>query len=130
MSEKSTLGPLVGEEGPCSSSRDQSSPSTFVIQNGHVLRQEPPRTMITMEDDVYLLDGRGTYPVEKVTQDGGVLKSIVQQGQGPIVPLHAACLVHYTGKILSNGDIFMNTRDTRERGRGEPVHIVAGRGML
>lgn len=120
------MGPLGG---PCSSSGDQSSPSPPITEDGPLMLGEPPKTMISMDDDVYLLDGQVTHPVEKVTQDGGVLKSIVQQGKGPIVPLHAHCLVHYTGRIVPNGDIFMNTRNTGERGRGEPVHIVAGRGM-
>lgn len=115
--EPPSLGPV--------SSRDQSSPSAV----DDSLLREPPEDLISIQDDeAYVLAPHGAFPIENVTEDGGVLKSIVHHGQGPVVPLHATCLVHYKGRIVSNGDVFMNTRDVRERGRGEPAHVVAGRG--
>ena len=116
--EPPSLGPV--------SSRDQSSP--LAVDDS--LLREPPVDVISIQDDeAYILSPHGAFPIEHVTEDGGVLKSIVHHGQGPVVPLHATCLVHYAGRIVSNGDVFMNSRDVRERGRGEPVHVVAGRGM-
>lgn len=115
--------------------KDQWSSPT-VTESALLLLREPPVHDILTEDGTYRVEGdRHAAPgesslIEKVTQDRGVLKSIVQDGEGHVVPMHAVCLVHYVGRILSNGEIFMNTLDAQEKGRGEPVHLVAGRGMF
>lgn len=48
-----------------------------------------------------------------------------QAGTGTEPSLHARCLVHYCGKLLSNGEVFMDS--AQESNAGEPVAIVAGR---
>jgi FKBP-type peptidyl-prolyl cis-trans isomerase len=62
---------------------------------------------------------------EIVVSSGGVVKRVVQQGSGDVVPLHATCLVHYVGRVLSNGEIFM---DTCRGDHASPVQMIAGRG--
>lgn len=127
------MKPILDEQVVESSENDQSS--SLTMETKDLLLKKPPMDMVDGDDAFYVLkmpsdlETEASFPIEKVTHDGGVLKSVLEPGQGSVVPLHAACLVHYVGRILSNGEIFMNTLDVRERGRGEPVHIVAGRGM-
>ena len=35
--------------------------------------------------------------MEKVTEDGGVLKKILHEGVGNVVPQYSLCTVHYNG---------------------------------
>lgn len=62
---------------------------------------------------------------EVVVSSGGVVKKVTRQGNGDVVPLHATCLVHYVGRILSSGEIFM---DTCRGDHASPVQMIAGRG--
>jgi len=56
--------------------------------------------------------------------EGRLSKRILNEGSGRSTPpLHAQCLVHYSGKIKSTGEIFMDTRV-----EGIPARITAGRG--
>ncbi|KAI8105873.1 hypothetical protein M9434_000452 [Picochlorum sp. BPE23] len=64
---------------------------------------------------------------EIVVSSGGVVKRVVQQGSGDVVPLHATCLVHYVGRVLSNGEIFM---DTCRGDHASPVQMIAGRDAI
>jgi len=55
--------------------------------------------------------------------EGRLSKRILNEGSGRSTPpLHAQCLVHYSGKIKSTGEIFMDTRV-----EGIPARITAGR---
>ena len=58
-----------------------------------------------------------------------VCKTVVRPGKGPVVPLHATCLVRYAGRVLSTGEIFVDSTDptSRDQTDGDLVQIVAGR---
>mmetsp|Transcript_16635 Transcript_16635/g.43499 ORF Transcript_16635/g.43499 Transcript_16635/m.43499 type:complete len:409 (+) Transcript_16635:43-1269(+) len=60
-----------------------------------------------------------------VTNDKGVLKHIMVEGQGGPPPLFSRCLVHYVGRLQRDGSIFMDTRT--ESQSQQPVKVVAGR---
>ncbi|KAG1661566.1 hypothetical protein FOA52_009566 [Chlamydomonas sp. UWO 241] len=62
-----------------------------------------------------------------VTKDGGVLKLVVAEGYGEVAPKFARCLVHYTGRIAADGEMFMDSK--AESNSGEPAQAVAGRGF-
>eukprot|EP00775_Hariotina_reticulata_P007506 gene7506-7716_t len=61
----------------------------------------------------------------KVTQDGGVLKHVLTEGSGEVPVLHARCLVHYVGRCLPSGEVFMDSK--HDSTSAEPVLVVAGR---
>ena len=121
-SDQSVLAPDLSETtGPVNDQQATTTSDECVDQS----MMDPPRNLPDDED------------VECVTEDGGVRKRIVRHGCGDqVVPLHATCLVHYAGRILSTGDVFINTlkgggddnvgQSTVQR---EPSKLVAGRGM-
>jgi FKBP-type peptidyl-prolyl cis-trans isomerase len=41
----------------------------------------------------------------QVTADGGLVKKILEEGTGEIIPLNVVAKVHYTGR-LQNGKVF------------------------
>ena len=59
-----------------------------------------------------------------VVLEGRLSKRVLKEGSGGATPpLHAQCLIHYAGKLKSNGELFMDTRL-----EGSPARITAGRG--
>ena len=64
-----------------------------------------------------------------VDGDDPVHKTVIRAGTGPIVPLHATCLVRYAGRVLSTGEVFIDTTDpsSRHQTDGDLVQVVAGR---
>lgn len=119
-SDQLVLAPDLSETSPVND--EQTMTGDCVDQS----MMDPPRK-IPDDDQV----------VEFVTEDGGVRKMIVHHGCGDqVVPLHATCLVHYVGRILSTGDVFMDTLKgggdddvVQSSVQREPVKLVAGRGM-
>eukprot|EP00197_Chlamydomonas_leiostraca_P004432 CAMPEP_0202859602 /NCGR_PEP_ID=MMETSP1391-20130828/1645_1 /ASSEMBLY_ACC=CAM_ASM_000867 /TAXON_ID=1034604 /ORGANISM="Chlamydomonas leiostraca, Strain SAG 11-49" /LENGTH=376 /DNA_ID=CAMNT_0049538651 /DNA_START=34 /DNA_END=1161 /DNA_ORIENTATION=+ len=61
----------------------------------------------------------------KITEDGGVLKKVLVEGEGDPPKMYARCLVHYIGRIQSTGCIFIDTRT--ESATQQPVRLVAGK---
>ncbi|WIA11718.1 hypothetical protein OEZ85_011813 [Tetradesmus obliquus] len=61
----------------------------------------------------------------QVTEDGGVLKHILTEGSGEVPMLHARCLVHFIGRCLPSGDVFLNSKEDSQA--AEPYIVVAGR---
>ena len=51
-------------------------------------------------------------------------KQIVQEGQGPVIPLYATAVVHYTGRFLNN-TVFDSSVQ-----RGVPFEFVVGAGQV
>ncbi|GBF95318.1 peptidyl-prolyl cis-trans isomerase [Raphidocelis subcapitata] len=75
----------------------------------------PPRPPLTPPDDC-----------EAVTEDRGVLKTVLVEGDGERPCLHARCLVNYVGYLADGGELFIDSlADSDAR---EPVVLVAGRG--
>ncbi|GAB4823500.1 hypothetical protein N2152v2_010546 [Parachlorella kessleri] len=64
----------------------------------------------------------------QVTPDGGVTKLVLREGSGEVPPKHSRCLVHYTGRLVDSGEVFIDTHD--ETSGQEPVQLVAGRDSL
>eukprot|EP00201_Polytomella_parva_P022076 CAMPEP_0175039452 /NCGR_PEP_ID=MMETSP0052_2-20121109/591_1 /TAXON_ID=51329 ORGANISM="Polytomella parva, Strain SAG 63-3" /NCGR_SAMPLE_ID=MMETSP0052_2 /ASSEMBLY_ACC=CAM_ASM_000194 /LENGTH=425 /DNA_ID=CAMNT_0016301305 /DNA_START=23 /DNA_END=1301 /DNA_ORIENTATION=- len=61
----------------------------------------------------------------KVTEDGGVVLEVLEEGEGERPCLHAQCLVHYIGRLMETGSVFL---DTLEEAEGhQPAMVVAGR---
>ncbi len=57
-----------------------------------------------------------------------VHKVILKDGTGPVVPLHAICLVRHAGRVLSTGDVFVDdSKTSAPDGSGGLTHLVAGR---
>lgn len=61
----------------------------------------------------------------QVTEDGGVLKHVVAEGSGDLPVRHGRCLVHYIGRCIPSGEVFMNTKE--ETQGADPIVVVAGR---
>eukprot|EP00882_Tetradesmus_deserticola_P015422 GHRQ01016433.1.p1 GENE.GHRQ01016433.1~~GHRQ01016433.1.p1 ORF type:complete len:408 (+),score=180.53 GHRQ01016433.1:412-1635(+) len=61
----------------------------------------------------------------RITEDGGVLKHIITEGSGDAPMLHARCLVHFIGRCLPSGDVFLNSKEDSQA--AEPYLVVAGR---
>lgn len=61
----------------------------------------------------------------KLTDDGGVVKTLLVQGKGWQTPAHGNDVhVHYVGKLL-DGTVFDSSRD-----RGEPFKFTLGKGQV
>ena len=61
----------------------------------------------------------------QVTDDGGVVKKMIKQGEdGPLPNEGEKCLVHYEGR-LEDGSIFDSSYD-----RGDPLELKVGTGMV
>lgn len=60
-----------------------------------------------------------------ITEDGAVLKKVLEPGEGEQPPRHASCLIHYVGWLADSGRVFMDTR--RDTDTQQPVPVVAGR---
>src|SRR4051812_27365605 len=56
-----------------------------------------------------------------VTRDGGIIKTIIREGEGETIPLGMNAKVHYTGKLL-NGTVFDSSRH-----RGKPFSFTVGK---
>jgi FKBP-type peptidyl-prolyl cis-trans isomerase len=54
----------------------------------------------------------------------GVHKVIIKDGCGPTVPLHSTCLLRYAGRVLSTGEVFVDSRS------GDLAQVVAGRDAI
>lgn len=59
-----------------------------------------------------------------LSEDGGIKKVVLQEGDEP-VPAGATVHVHYTGRLLSNGEKFDSSRD-----RNEPFEFTLGAGQV
>lgn len=55
-----------------------------------------------------------------LTEDGGIVKTILREGTGETIPAGMTASVHYVGKLL-NGTEFDSSR-----GRGKPFTFVVG----
>jgi len=50
---------------------------------------------------------------------------VVKEGQGPLLPEGSRAVVHFVGRLESDGRVFDSTRD-----RNEPLQVVLGKGEL
>ena len=62
----------------------------------------------------------GTTAVD-LTGDGGILKTVLQEGSGEVIPLGAIAKVHYRG-TLADGTVFDTSRT-----RGQPFKFTVGK---
>lgn len=56
----------------------------------------------------------------QITTDNGLLKKIIKEGTGNIVPENVIVIVHYTGKLI-NGNVFDSSKT-----RGIPFEFNIG----
>lgn len=56
----------------------------------------------------------------EVTNDRGILKKIIKEGNGENIPIGVTAIVHYTGKLIT-GEIFDSSRT-----RGTPFEFNIG----
>ena len=58
--------------------------------------------------------------VVQVTEDGGLTKKVVEEGNGELIPNGVTAKVHYTGR-LTNGHVFDSSHS-----RGRPFTFKIG----
>uniref|UniRef100_A0A3P8RJP1 Uncharacterized protein n=1 Tax=Amphiprion percula TaxID=161767 RepID=A0A3P8RJP1_AMPPE len=63
------------------------------------------------------------HQMSDVLGDGGILKEVVQPGEGPPVPQNASVLIHYSGFLEYSDQPFETTTNFRY-----PVMMKLGRG--
>lgn len=56
-----------------------------------------------------------------LTGDSGILKKIIKEGNGELIPSNVRAIVHYTGK-LTTGEVFDSSRT-----RGTPFEFNIGK---
>uniref|UniRef100_A0A7S1TBH7 peptidylprolyl isomerase n=1 Tax=Compsopogon caeruleus TaxID=31354 RepID=A0A7S1TBH7_9RHOD len=59
--------------------------------------------------------------------DGGVRKVVIESGRGEKPTKGSTVMVHYVGKLESDGSVF---DDSRDKGAGEPFSFVLGEGSV
>ena len=59
-----------------------------------------------------------------ITPDGGLVKTILKEGIGDVIPVGKSAKVHYTGKLL-DGTVFDSSRQ-----RGTPFTFTVGNGEV
>ncbi len=79
-------------------------------------------TQRTSTESAMKRPGKGDLATDvDITKDGGIIKSIIKEGSGDLIPHGMTASVHYTGKLL-NGTVFDSSRN-----RGKPFNFTVGK---